>query len=515
MSIDVLEKPQVKKKRKRPSWLVPFLFVLLGGIIFGGLETASNATSENEFCQSCHVHPHATLSWKQGPHFDTRSGVVVGCVDCHLPPKGEFVHYTEKIRTGARDVYGTLFTNTAEINWAEKRGRDYAISHVFESACLNCHQNLFPRDISQKGLDAHLHYEAKAEELHCLNCHIDVGHFRPERSNITSTVASGNSTGALFTEATQVESFENFTEKIPGTNVSFEMIAIPEGAFQIGSAPSASGFQKDEGPQRAIELSRFWMGKIEVSWDEYMAFYNQTVTEGRSGDQVNTRSGNGVAVSTGPTPPYGNPDQGWGRGKRPAITMTHYAAQRYCEWLSEVTGKQYRLPTEAEWEYACRANSMGDYFFPGIPADFQPSGFWSGLFTEPSNEIDKYTNFRGNSGNQTALPEDVQANGFGLLHMLGNVREFCSDWYHPTTYQDYPGGMTIYNPTGPVSGNNYVIRGGSFKSNPVDLRISRRDFTRETDWQKTDPQMPKSLWWYSDCNDVGFRVVCEYTVSEK
>ena len=93
--------------------------------------------------------------------------------------------------------------------------------------------------------------------------------------------------------------------------------------------------------------------------------------------------------------------------------------------------------------------------------------------------------------------------------MLGNVREFCSDLYQSDIYAFYRDEI-INNPTGPVSGNRYVVRGGSFKTAAENLRSAARDFTREDRWLLTDPQNPKSLWWYSDCNDVGFRVVCQY-----
>ena len=98
-------------------------------------------------------------------------------------------------------------------------------------------------------------------------------------------------------------------------------------------------------------------------------------------------------------------------------------------------------------------------------------------------------------------------NPFGLKNMLGNVYEFCSDWYSPTTYQAYK--KLVIDPKGPKKGKEHVIRGGSFKSDAKDVRSAARDFTKTKAWLVTDPQMPKSVWWYSDCVDIGFRVVCE------
>jgi formylglycine-generating enzyme required for sulfatase activity len=92
--------------------------------------------------------------------------------------------------------------------------------------------------------------------------------------------------------------------------------------------------------------------------------------------------------------------------------------------------------------------------------------------------------------------------------MLGNVSEFCSDYYSPVAYKSEKGKI-IVDPKGPEKGSEHVIRGGSYKSDAKDTRSAARDYTRTRDWLMTDPQMPKSAWWYSDCIDVGFRVVCE------
>jgi formylglycine-generating enzyme required for sulfatase activity len=95
--------------------------------------------------------------------------------------------------------------------------------------------------------------------------------------------------------------------------------------------------------------------------------------------------------------------------------------------------------------------------------------------------------------------------------MSGNVSEFCLDFYSPDTYKS--DSAEVINPRGPASGLEHVIRGGSFKSDASDVRSASRDFTKTKAWLVTDPQMPKSIWWYSDCIDVGFRVVLEADTS--
>ena len=173
------------------------------------------------------------------------------------------------------------------------------------------------------------------------------------------------------------------------------------------------------------------------------------------------------------------------------------------------TGKKYRLPTEAEWEYACRANTDGSYFFEGNPSDYSDKGFWNSIFGIDTTNISTYVIYNQNSFDKTGLADQVGENPFGLKNMLGNVKEMCSDYYNKDIYQTYADKGNIIDPVGPLDGDEYVVRGGSFKSDASDVRISARDHTRNDAWLLTDPQIPKSIWWYSDCNDVGFRVVCE------
>lgn len=470
-----------------------------------------NYTSTDAFCEACHVHPHSTITWRQGLHYDSKSGMIVHCVECHLPPGG-IAYLTEKAKTGIRDVYGKVFKDVTKINWERKSKREHAVKHVYNASCRYCHQNLFPREISKKGQDAHLYYDQKVAELQCINCHLEVGHFHKEPVEMLA-YGSGGSTKpvVLYTTPARVTSFTNFTETIPGSSISFDMIAIPGDTFTIGSPPDESYRQPDESPRRTVRVTSFWMGKAEVSWNEYETFYLQTHSEGRTEDQYRSNSDlSPIDAVTGPTPAYGNPDQGWGKGSRPAITMTHYAAQKYCDWLSKVTGKKYRLPTEAEWEYACRAKTTGAYFFAGEPRQYSQSRFWNRIFGADTSVISSHIIYTANSDDQTQPPDLVKANPFGLVNMLGNVREFCLDWYAPNTYAAYSGNELVVDPTGPATGTERVVRGGSYRSDATDVRIATRDHTRHDAWLMSDPQVPKSLWWYSDCTDVGFRVVCEY-----
>jgi len=309
----------------------------------------------------------------------------------------------------------------------------------------------------------------------------------------------------MYTEPARVEKFKNFNEKIPGTNISFDMVAIPGGKFKMGSPDNEPLRKNDEGPLRKVTLSKFWIARTEVTWNEYMAFFRATGSQGRTEGQAVTNKN--VDAISGATPPWGAPDQGWGKGSRPAITMSWHAANVYCQWLSKVTGKKYRLPTEAEWEYACRAGSETPYFFAGNPKNFTSAGFLKKIFGPDTAGIASRVVYKVNSTSRTKEPESVRANPFGLKNMAGNVSEFCLDFYSADTYR--ADSTEAVNPRGPSTGQEHVIRGGSFKSDARDVRSASRDFTKTKDWLVTDPQMPKSIWWYSDCIDVGFRVVCE------
>jgi sulfatase modifying factor 1 len=486
-----------------------FLWIVFSGLIAAlVLMLAGNKavkyTSTDEYCISCHVHPMADQSWKLSSHYDTKSGVIVHCVECHLPPKGHGM-LLAKAKHGAKDVYGYLFKDSTKFNWAAKRKLEMAKKFTYTESCVKCHQNLFPKTLTVNGENAHLNFLTSKAEVSCLNCHLDVGHFDPNAKHEHDTnfgVTAAVST-EIYTEPTPVTSFANFTEKIPGTSLSFEMVAVPGGKFMMGSPKNEPMRKSDEGPAHPVKLSRFFMAKVEVSWDEYLEFFKATSSQGRKETEENAN----VDAISGPTPPWGAPDQGWGKGSHPAITMTWKAANTYCKWLSKMTGKKYRLPTEAEWEYASRGGKQTPYFFEGNPKKFTSEGFFRKIFGRDTAVIQSYVVYKETSKSQTQEPESVKENQFGLKNMLGNVYEFCSDYYSPTAYNAYKKGAV--NPKGPKRGQEHVIRGGSFKSDAKDVRSAARDFTKTKAWLVTDPQMPKSVWWYSDCVDIGFRVVCE------
>ncbi len=486
----------------------PFVWgVGVGAALLLLLRGSNTFTSTDTFCESCHVHPQATISWRQSTHYTTKSGMVVHCVECHLPPGG-VAYVAQKTRLGVRDAFGKIFKSQDSAYWEERSQLEHAKTHVFRESCLECHPNLYPVELTDKGEEAHLHYERLAHELRCLNCHLHVGHYDPNADKEIEFGLFDVAEAEIYDTPAVVEGFVDYTEFIPSTSVSFDMVAIPGGTFDMGSPESEPYRRDDEGPQHTVTVSPFWMGRVEVTWNEFEAWYRATKAEGRTDTRL--MEDEGVDAITGATPPYVPPDQGWGRGDRPAITMTPYAAEQYCRWLSMVTGKHYRLPTEAEWEYAARGGVPSAYFFEGEPRQFTQRRFWNRLFGRDTDVLDAHVIHEGNSGGRTQSPGETLPNPFGLVNMLGNVREFTLDWYAPNTYHERAGAGPIENPRGPTDGDELVVRGGSFRSDPADLRLAARDHTRTDACLMTDPQIPKSRWWYSDCTDIGFRVVREY-----
>ncbi len=502
-------------KSRLKGWKRTLLTVCLamagGALVTIALNYAWVNSSKDEACMACHVHPHAEESWRLSSHYNNPSGTKTACVECHLPPPGSSAYVAAKVKTGGNDIWSYLFKNKEKIDWEAKKELEHARRIVYNESCVECHHQLFPLGITDDGVTAHLYYEDNAEKLglNCIDCHLDAGHHNPDYTHARMTgLPQQRSAGEIFAEPAAVSSFESYTEKIPGTGVSFEMKAVPGGVFTIGSPEKEPFRGENEGPQKTVEVSRFFMAETEVTWDMYWAFYAETMSEGRIQPEVifAHNSDPEVDAISGPTPPFGNPEQGWGGGLRPAITMTHYAAETFCQWLSKKTSKTYRLPTEAEWEYAARGGTGTAYFFEGSPKKYSSRGLWRAVFGADTTVINTYAIYELNSRSRTQEPVRVKPNQFGLKNMLGNVWEYTSDWYSPDAYAAMPDGSV--DPKGPESGTEHVVRGGTYADDASGIRSAVRAPTRHDRWLRTDPQQPKSIWWYSDIKGIGFRVVC-------
>ncbi|SHI94810.1 Formylglycine-generating enzyme, required for sulfatase activity, contains SUMF1/FGE domain [Arenibacter nanhaiticus] len=276
---------------------------------------------------------------------------------------------------------------------------------------------------------------------------------------------------------------EEFTENIPATDISFDMVLIPEGSFMMGSPASEPNRKADEGPVKEVTLDAFWMGKYELTWDVFELFYKQNRELFQEMDKGKLAD---LDAITRPSPPYEDPSYGMGKAGYPAVSMSAYSALVFCKWLSSVTGTFYRLPTEAEWEYAAKAGTNTAY-----------------SFGDDISKIDDYAVYYKNANNQYAKVGTKLPNPWGLYDMHGNVAEWTLDEYKENAYA-----MTkANNPwVQPTVIHPRVIRGGSWDDDAEVLRSSRR-VASSLKLQKRDPQIPKSFWWNTDSNFIGFRLV--------
>ena len=278
-----------------------------------------------------------------------------------------------------------------------------------------------------------------------------------------------------------------YTQEIPGSKVSFQMVPIPAGEFLMGSPDDEPKRKSSEGPQRKVKMEAFWMGRCEVTWDEYELWSADLERSNRKGE-AKDEDQQADAV-TRPTPPYTDMTFGMGKGGFPAVCMTQHSAKTYCKWLSARTGVTYRLPTEAEWEYACRAGTKTVYSFGDDPKLMAEYG-WC-----------RTTSRRGYKAVGQLKP-----NPWGLHDMHGNVAEWCLDAYTEDGYGDRHKAGLLGMFCAPEKLYPRVVRGGSWKQREKDCRSASRRGSKEA-WKMRDPQFPQSVWYHTDAPFVGFRVV--------
>ncbi|GAB4425000.1 MAG: formylglycine-generating enzyme family protein [Bacteroidia bacterium] len=286
--------------------------------------------------------------------------------------------------------------------------------------------------------------------------------------------------------AQQVPGTPTYTETLPGTTVGWEMVLIPGGTFTMGSPEDEEGRMDDEGPQITVRLDSFWMGKFELPYEVYEVFRDKSL------DNDSTRlagSDYSVDAITRPSPPYEDPTFGMGKDGFPAVSMTQYAALKFCKWLWQKTGHFYRLPTEAEWEYACRAGTTTAY-----------------SFGDDASELDEYAWYYENSESAYHKVGTKKPNPWGLYDMHGNVAEWCLDQYQADYYATVDTARAENVWRRPERLHPRTVRGGSWDDDAEELRSANR-IQSSMNWKKRDPQIPKSYWWNTDSPFVGFRLV--------
>ena len=289
-----------------------------------------------------------------------------------------------------------------------------------------------------------------------------------------------------------------YSHSVEGTEVSFEMIPIPGGKTTIGSPDEQPGRSQDEGPEFTVDVEPFWMAKTELTWAEYKTFLKTyDIFKRLSRQGVRKASGLDQADAiTIPTPLY-EPSFTYEFGddpQQPAVTMTQYSAKLYTQWLSGITGSQYRLPTEAEWEYAARAGTKTAYSFGDDPT-----------------ELDQYAAFADNCPDGAPKVGSKKPNPFGLHDMHGSVWEWTLDHYASDSYSGRQGKTLSVSEAlvMPKEKSSRCVRGGGWQDPPERLRSAARLGSDDKVWKDADPNVPKSPWWFTDdpARMVGMRLV--------
>ena len=251
--------------------------------------------------------------------------------------------------------------------------------------------------------------------------------------------------------------------RIPTTTITFDMVKLPAGLIQL--PPEKAGQ-----PARIEKIKPIWIATTETTWEPFITWayghYLTRVDRGAARKDIDAR----LLPSERP---YEDPSRGWGTDGTAALSMTYHCATMYCNWLSRSTGQRFRLPTEAEWEYACRA---GGPPLANLDEKTADSMAWYGKNSATADFPD----------GRTHPVARKKANPWGLYDILGNVAEWVD------------------------KGNADVpfAKGGSFRSKQAEVNSSDRLYYRER-WQIRDPQDPKDRWWLTDAPFVGFRVVCD------
>jgi formylglycine-generating enzyme required for sulfatase activity len=274
---------------------------------------------------------------------------------------------------------------------------------------------------------------------------------------------------ALPSISQAADKLEHRVETIPGTTVKFELVKLPPGKVTIKPGREAE-------PVTA-EVKNIWIGKHEVTWDEYDIFaFGLDIPDEKAKQEA--------VGKTRPSKPYAAPDYGFGHNGYPCMSVHYRSAEAYCTWLSQKAGKKYRLPTEAEWEYAARGGVEK-------PEPMDEEALKAAAWTV-ENALEGVEE-KPETADGSSHPVGKKApNGYGLYDMIGNVAE----WVHNPDPDQKP-----------------ITKGGSWKHKAAAILKSDHPTAYRQQllgsWQQRDPQDPKSTWWLSDGPHIGFRVVCE------
>ncbi len=418
---------------------------------------------------------------------DVRPILEVNCVRCHNPNGTEF-------KDGKTDLDLSSHETATEDAGTIVAG-DATKSKLYKTVMLadDAKKLMPPRNAVTKELE-----RLTPEQTEILKSWINEGAKWPEGAKLVArkAAAAGGDEEALVKQIYQriittaqpgEKEMQAYTNTIPGSEVKYDMVPIPGGKFKMGSPESEPGHKPDEAPVHEVEIAPFWMEKCEATWNEFELFMYLEEEKKNRGDKVPEDLNKITDAVTHPTHPYVEMSFGMGKDGYPAISMTQHAANKYCEWLSAKTGHFYRLPTEAEWEYAARAGTSTAYF-------------WG----DDASKIGDYCWWGKNSDFKYQKVGQKKPNPWGLYDILGNVAEWTLDQYDPNFYAHSPGVNPWNKATKPYP---HVVRGGSWDDDEAEkLRVAARRAS-DPSWKIQDPQLPKSIWYHTDAQFLGFRIV--------
>lgn len=266
------------------------------------------------------------------------------------------------------------------------------------------------------------------------------------------------------------------TVAIPGCKRPLIMVNLHAGKFDMGFAKMPIN-GVEQGPKKQVLLDAFAISIYETTWEQYDAFFrDNNFSVNKETDAI-----------TRPSPPYLDFTLGMGKEGFPATSMQPYGALMFCKWLYKQTGVFYRLPTEAEWEYACKAGEDYDAAIDSI-------------------KLLEYAWFADNSQQKYQPVGNLKPNAWGIYDMLGNVAEWTLDGW-TNAYFSHTLEQTTINPlTVPRKKLPRPVRGGSYRDDALEIHPALRK-PSDPMWNRRDPQIPKSKWWNTDAPFVGFRVV--------
>lgn len=277
----------------------------------------------------------------------------------------------------------------------------------------------------------------------------------------------------------QAQDFKDYNQKLKNETIAIDMVAVKGGLFLMGANSSDATRKEDEKPKHKVNIDDFWMGKYEITWEQYDTFVFGNFDSDQFED-TSILNNLGVDAISGATAPYVDMSFDMGKETHPAVNMTQYAALMYCKWLTSKTGVFYRLPTEAEWEYVCKKGK-----------------------TDHVNDLKSISWYDINTDDKYKKIGLKNANSLGIHDLLGNVSEWTLDQYSSSFYENSPSTNPWNTPTKLYP---RVVRGGSWKDTSDKLCCTSRGQS-EQKWKQRDPQIPKSNWWHTNAPFVGFRVI--------